>query len=1101
MNSTPPSPSDPSDAASELARLRAALAHERGWRSRLELALQASGEDFWEWQPGTDTLFLSATLATRLGLPDDGRLFPCADYLARIHPDDAAGVRDMLADLRQHGGRSEAVEHRFRIRDAGGHYRRMRVRAVTEAAADGKVHRVAGTQADISELKEAESGARYIEHRYRKLYDAAPVALVMWNPRGHVMEWNRQAEKVFGWSGAQVHGKRMAEQLVVEGDREVYAEMARQAVAENRVIEAVTDCRTRDGEEIRCRWWSLALREEGTLVGLMTLALDITEQYHTEQQLELYRNDLEQRVEQRTAELATAQEALAQIIDLSPVPTFVLDANHCVTHWNQACEKILGTPASWMIGTANQWQAFYPESRPVLADLVMFNDTVTIDTLYAGKVRPSPVVPNAFESEDFFPVLGRWLFFNASAIRDAEGHVVGAIETLQDVSARKQAEMALQEAKAEAEAAARVKAEFLANMSHEIRTPLNAIIGFAYLLQKTELSSRQAEHVQRLRASGDMLLQLINDILDFSKIEAGRMPIEKAPFVLDTVLDNLSGMVAQRAREKGLELHFVLENDVPQRLVGDSLRLTQVLVNLISNAVKFTESGQILVFVSVAERRQGSVRLEIAVQDTGIGISPEQQSRLFRAFSQADSSTTRKYGGTGLGLTICDRLVALMGGKISLSSTPGIGSTFLFDVPLGIGEAAPASDPRPANQRALVVDDNAIARTVNARLLEKLGFAVDQADGGDAALQRVADAGATPYGLVLLDWNMPGMNGVEVARRLRAEARPVPRIVVVTSAGQSEAETAFAGAEVHALVLKPVSATSLAAALNEIDSAPDRVEAPPPALPAQQLQGLRVLLVDDVSTNRLVASEILMDQGARVDEAENGREAVDKVLQGGPWDVVLMDVQMPVMNGLDATRAIRADARFAALPIFAMTAFALDEERERCLQSGMDGFLTKPIDPDKVIATLAAIAARVDRQAPPAAPATTAAAPAASAVPGAFPDLPGIDTAEGLKRMMNKPAFYEKMLKSFHDRFINAPETVRAHLAAGRLDDARREAHSAKGVSASVGAHRLRDEALALEKAIAGGQADVAAEIAAFSAALDEVLAGLRRQFGWTNPQ
>jgi len=1100
VTSTQPSSSESSDTVSELARLRAALAHERESRSRLELALQASGEGFWEWRPGPDKLFLSAALANRLGLPNDGRLFPGTEYLSRIHPDDTSGVRNMLADLLRSDHASETVEHRFRIKDADGTFFWTRVRAIAEAATDGEVRRIAGMHADISELKEAESTARSIEHRYRKLYEAAPVALIMWNPRGHVMEWNRQAEKVFGWSGAQVHGKRMAEQLVAEDHREIYAEMARQAVAGNQVIEAVTDCRTRDGESIRCRWWSLALREEGTLVGLMTLALDITEQHHTEQQLELYRNDLEQRVEQRTAELATAQEALAQIIDRSPVPTFVLDANHCVTHWNQACEKILGKPASWMIGTANQWQAFYPEPRPVLADLVMFNDHLTIDSLYSSKVRPSPVVPDAFESEDYFPVLDRWLFFNASAIRDAEGRVVGAIETLQDVSARKQAEIALQEAKAEAEAAARVKAEFLANMSHEIRTPLNAIIGFAHLLQKSELSARQAEHVKRLRASGDMLLQLINDILDFSKIEAGRMPIEKAPFVLDAVLDNLSGMVAARAREKGLELHFVLESDVPQHLVGDSLRLTQVLVNLLSNAIKFTETGQILVFVSVATRTDANVRLEIAVQDTGIGISPEQQGRLFRAFAQADSSMTRKYGGTGLGLTICEKLVVLMGGRISLASEPGVGSTFLFDVPLGIGQAPVGTDPCRTGQRVLVVDDNAIARTVNSRLLEKLGYRVDLADSGAAALAQVTAAGDDPYSLIFLDWNMPGMNGVEVARRLRTGTVPSPRIVVVTSAGQNEAEAAFAGAEVCALVLKPVSATSLAAAIAEMGSGPARIRETAVAAQTRRLDGLRVLLVDDVETNRLVASEILIDQGAVVDEAVNGRQAVDKVLAGGPWDVVLMDVQMPEMNGLDATRAIRADTRFARLPILAMTAFALEEERERCLDSGMDDFLTKPIDPETVIARLAEIAARTDRT-PPAGMTAATAAPATPAATADFPSLPGIDSAEGLKRMMNKPAFYQKMLKSFHDRFIDAPATIRAHLAAGHIEDARREAHSAKGVSASVSANHLRDQALVLEKAIAAGQADVEAEIVAFGVALDEVLAGLRAQFGWTVAQ
>ena len=1099
------SASSPADFDAEPSRLREMLDAERRQRERLELALHASGEGFWEWDPATDQLFLSASLRTQIGLPEDGQAIRGEDYLARMHPDDVENVRAMLGGLLRSESDSPA-ELNFRIRDAGDEWRWTRVRALAARGSDGRIARIAGMHADISRLKEAESAAHDLADRYRMLYEAAPVALVMWNPRGHVIEWNRQAEKLFGWHAAQVFGKRIAEDLVAESDRELYADMARRAVAENRVVEATTNCRTRDGDEIRCRWSALALRQNGQLVGLMTLALDITEQYHNEQQLDIYRNDLELLVEHRTVELANAREALAQIIDKSPVPTFVLDENHCITQWNQACEKIIGVPASEMIGTADQWRAFYRESRPVLADLVMFNDQVAIDSLYTGKVRPSPVVPGAFEAEDYFPALERWLFFTAAAVRDGEGKVVGAIETLQDVSMRKQAEMALLEAKAEAEAAARVKAEFLANMSHEIRTPLNAIIGLAHLLQKTELSTKQREHVQRLRTSGDMLLQLINDILDFSKIEAGRMQIESADFVLDEVLDNLSAMVAQRAREKGLELHFVLENDVPQRLVGDSLRLTQVLVNLLSNAIKFTEAGQILVFVSVAERSDARVRLEVAVQDTGIGISPEQQARLFRAFSQADTSTTRKYGGTGLGLTICNRLVELMGGKISLSSEPGIGSTFLFDVPLGIGQSAAPGAAPTENKRVLVVDDNAIARTVLSRLVEKLGYRPDTADSGEAALKKVSEAGNDPYQLVFLDWNMPGMNGVEVARRLRAGTPPIPGIVVVTAAGQSEADAAFADAEVNALVLKPVSATSLAAALSEMASEPARSPPAEPQRSEPRLPGLRVLLVDDVSTNRLVASEILLDEGAVIGEAENGRQAVDKVLHGEPWDVVLMDVQMPEMDGLGATRAIRGEGRFVALPIFAMTAFALEEEKQRCLDAGMDGFLTKPIDPEAVISTLATIVKRIacaDRPVsvssnPPEAP--LAQAQPAAAAAATFPALPGIDTAEGLKRMMNKPAFYEKMLKSFHDRFIHAPATVREHLAAGRMEDARREAHSAKGVSASVSANHLREQALVLEKAIAAEQADVETEIAAFSSALDEVLAGLRAQFGWPVP-
>ncbi len=1215
------------DGTEELASLRAELEAERSARQRLERALAASSEGIWEWQPDTDRIFLSAALCSHLRLGESGPGLSGSDYLALVHPEDGDSVRDNLRAMLHDGRDGEIREQAYRIRCVDGAWTWVRVRAIVDRGTDGRVRSITGMHADISTLKQTQSALRNVQDRYHMLYEAAPVALVLWNSSGQVIEWNRRAEALFGWTLEEVIGRRIAEQMIDAGDRAAYAAMAKQTLASGGIGQISTNCLTKAGQHLRCAWSCIALRTNGKLVGLLALALDTTSHHVAEQQLRenesayrtlvetspdgvllvdargtiqrcnqraaslfgfehagemlgstsretlgeefadslfvdvagtadfiqtveavlprrdgsrfmatishtavtgsdgcvtgivlyihdvtqrraieselnAYRQDLEQLVEARTAELALARNTLSQILDNSPVPTFVLDAKHCITHWNRACEKIIGKSATEMVGTANQWSAFYPAVRPVLADLVMFNDSVTIDSLYSGKARPSPIIPGAFEAEDYFPLPGRWLYFTATVLRDAAGKVVGAIETLQDTSDRKEAEIALQEAKAEAETAARAKAEFLANMSHEIRTPLNAIIGLVHLLQRSELTAKQREHLLRLRASGDMLLQLINDILDFSKIEAGQMSIERAPFVLDDILENLSAMVGLRAREKSLELHFVLENDVPQRLVGDPLRTTQVLVNLLSNAVKFTDSGQILVFISIAERTSAGVRLEFAVQDTGIGISPEQQKRLFRAFSQADASTTRKYGGTGLGLTICARLVEMMGGSISLSSEPGVGSTFLFDLPFSIEECSGEIASPMRNCRTLVVDDNPVARMVLSRLLEKLGCRAEAVGDGEAALQAVARTDPEPFGVVFVDWNMPGMNGVELAQRLRSETARPPRVVVVTALGQSEAEAAFAGARVDALLLKPVSATGLATVLRELDATDSPApQSRPVPVGAARLAGLRVLLVDDVAMNRLIASEILEDEEAHLGEAENGEIAIRQVQNGGPWDVVLMDVQMPVMNGLDATRAIRADARFADLPILAMTASTQDEERRRCFDAGMNGFLTKPIEPEAVIAALAAIS-RNRPPSPPEPPVREAPA-AASPPPGvaAFPALPGIDTVEGLKRMMNKPAFYEKMLKSFHDRFVGAPATIHGLLAAGRIEDAEREAHSAKGLSASISANRLRDRALALETAIKGGNRNIDPEIAAFAEALGEVLDGLRAQFGWSAAQ
>jgi len=815
------------------------------------------------------------------------------------------------------------------------------------------------------------------------------------------------------------------------------------------------------------------------LVGVLNSALRAYEQIHA--------------LAENRRELAEARNALAEILDNSPVPTFVLDHEQRISHWNRACEAIIGRTAAEMNGTRQQWAAFYAEERPVLADLVMRSDHPGIEALYPGKVRASPVVPGAIEAEDFFPILNRWLFFTAAAMHDRDGRVVGAIETLQDVTARKEAEMALVEAKAVAESAARVKAEFLANMSHEIRTPLNAILGLAHLVLKSELDPRQHELLLRLRSAGEMLLELINDILDFTKIESNRLVIEHHPFVLDELLDGVSTLVSERAREKGLELHFVVGNDVPQHLVGDELRLKQVLVNLVNNAIKFTEQGQVLVSVWLAERSGERVRLEIAVQDTGIGISPLQQAKLFRAFAQADTSTTRKYGGTGLGLTISKRLVELMGGRISLGSEVGEGSIFLFDVQLAAGAALPESAVATGDSAALVVDDNDTARGVLSRLLARHGYRVDAVAGGEAALARLAASDAAPYRLLFVDWHMPGVDGVELLRRLPAHWRDRLRVVVITAAARPDAEAAFAGLAYADLLQKPFSATDLSALLAGLEARP--LTAPLAPVDEPRLNGLRVLVVDDVAINRMIIAEILADEGVAIDEAENGREAVERVLAGGSaFDVVLMDVQMPEMNGMDATRRIHAEPRFAKLPIIAVTAFALEEERRHCLDAGMNGFLTKPIDPELLVGTLRACVPVAGVQAVPA----SVPPPAGAAV--AFPPLPGIDTEEGLRRMMNKPAFYEKMLKTFHDRYAAAPAVIDAHLAAGGNDDARREAHSVKGVAASIGAGALRDAALALEKALAAAQPDVSAEIAVFAERLAEVIGGLRAHFGWRDP-
>jgi signal transduction histidine kinase/CheY-like chemotaxis protein len=787
----------------------------------------------------------------------------------------------------------------------------------------------------------------------------------------------------------------------------------------------------------------------------------------------------------RPAKLEDDHDTLAKIIDSSPVPAFVIDADHVVTHWNRACEQIIGVPAGDILGTRNQWRAFYPAQRPIMADLVITGEMALIQKLYSNKYRKSLLIEGAFEAEDYFPAFDRWLFFTAAPLRDRHGQVIGAIETLQDVSERKLAEIALTDAKRAAETAANAKTEFLANMSHEIRTPMNAVIGLAHLLLKTELTDKQRDFVSRIHGAGQMLLGLINDILDFSKIEAGRMQLEETEFALDGVLDNVTSVLLHRAQEKGLELQYVVDPDVPPKLNGDPLRLGQILINLIGNAIKFTAKGSITVFVRRLPGDGNLAHLEFDVQDTGIGMSIAQQQSLFNAFSQADTSITRKFGGTGLGLTISKRLAQLMKGDIWVRSQPNLGSTFTFSVKLALGrENTPA--PHLVRRRALVVDDSPLARSILIALLEKQGYTALPAESGEQALAMLGDSRSARFEFVTIDLNMPGMDGLELADAIRNQISPVPKLVMVTATDTATLVGETRLNRFDAVLNKPVTAAQIGKLINQGD-------APMASMPSKPapLAGVRVLLVEDMPTNQLIASEILESFGITVDLADNGVQAITKLLKDrNRYDIVLMDIQMPEMDGLEATRRLRASQQLGRLPIIAMTAHAMDSERRRCLEIGMNDFVTKPIDPDLLRDIL--IRWR-PTQATPAQAKKMESAPMSSA--DGLPDLPGIDKADGLRRMMNKPALYEKVLRDFHARFMAEPEAIRAAMLAGDYATAERRAHSTKGLAGTIGALGLQNASKELELALRQGEPLPDGIFQRFESELNAVIASIAHGF------
>jgi PAS domain S-box-containing protein len=952
--------------------------------------------------------------------------------------------------------------------------------------------------ADITHRKRA-------EEKYRQIFEHAVEGIYQTTPEGHFISANPAMAKLLGYDSPE---ELMDEISDIGKQLYVSPENRKEYIRLIKEDQVVTDFEARfhrkDGLQI---WASFNARpvydDNGNLKLIEGFMTDITERKRAEEALQKFNEDLEERVKERTAELTiinhVGQELSGEldfqkIIDLtSETLSESLKAHTLyIALYDKQTNKI--NFPFYRISDRQRQQPPIELGQGLTSKILKLAQPLLCGTLQQQIDLGAVITTGECETYLGVPILAGKEAIGVLSVQHPQpnrytqddvrlvstiaanlGIVLENARLFTEATAAREA----------AEDATRAKSEFLANMSHEIRTPMNAVIGMSHLALKTELTSKQKDYLNKIQSSANSLLGIINDILDFSKIEAGKLDIESVEFNLDNVLDNLANLVTVKTREKeDLEVLFNTAWEVPRFLVGDPLRLGQILINLANNAVKFTESGDIIVSTELVSQNEDQVTLKFSVSDTGIGLTQDHIDKLFQAFSQADTSTTRKFGGTGLGLTISKRLTDMMGGKIWVESEPGRGSTFSFTANFGLGKEKAKKRFKPASElrgmKVLVVDDNAASRQILEKILESFSFEVTLAASGEEGLAELENAGKDePFDLVIMDWKMPGMDGIEASKRIKhhKDLGKIPPIILVTGYGREETMQQAEQLGLEGFLLKPVSQSVLFDAIMQAmghevrkGSRVDRKKEDK-AEDLKTIYGARVLLVEDNEINQQVAKEILESAGLNVSLAENGQEGVSAVRENN-YDAVLMDVQMPVMDGYTATREIRKDDRYKELPIIAMTAHAMAGDEDKSLQAGMNGHVTKPIDPDQLFATLQKWIQPSEKRA-------TTQKPVVSVEPSGedkmvsieaeLPEsLPGFDLTDGLKRLQGNKTLYRKLLLNFATDYNEAANEIREALDANDFERSHSLVHNLKGLAGNLAATDLQAAAVNIEKLVKG---------------------------------